>query len=90
MLITALARTPGTLLHRELSADDWSLEAHLLAVVADQLAVGNWQRQGKKGAPRPKPISPFARDRKAPERSGDTGGRTQKEIDDILAQMAGR
>jgi hypothetical protein len=37
-------------------AADWSLESHLLALIADQLGVANWQRQGKKGAPRPKRV----------------------------------
>lgn len=34
----------------------WSLEAHLLASVIDVLNVANWQRVGKKSAPKPKPI----------------------------------
>lgn len=34
----------------------WSIEAQLSAVVADQLAIANWQRAGKKNSPKPKPI----------------------------------
>lgn len=34
----------------------WSVTDYLLAIVADHLAMANWQRQGKKGAPKPKPI----------------------------------
>lgn len=34
----------------------WGLTEHLLASAVDALAVGNWQRQGKKGTRRPKPI----------------------------------
>lgn len=34
----------------------WSTTDYLLAVVADALAIGNWQRSGGKG-PRPKPIT---------------------------------
>jgi hypothetical protein len=33
----------------------WSLEAHLLALISDQLAVANWQRTGKKDD-YPKPL----------------------------------
>jgi hypothetical protein len=58
-----LTLTPGTLLHRRLSGDDWTLEQHLLALAVDRLAVANWQRSkdGQKGTRRPKPISPLAR-----------------------------
>lgn len=34
----------------------WGVAEQLLAMVADSLAQGNWQRAGKKSAPRPKPI----------------------------------
>lgn len=34
----------------------WDISAQLLAMVADSIAQGNWQRAGKKSAPRPKPI----------------------------------
>lgn len=37
-------------------AAGWGVEAHLLATAVDALAAGNWQRSGKKGAPRPKPV----------------------------------
>lgn len=32
------------------------MNGHLLAVIADGVQVGNWQRQGKKSATKPKPI----------------------------------
>ena len=42
---------------------DWTLTDHLLAVVADQLAIANWQRGGGKSK-RPKPIPrPGAQDK---------------------------
>lgn len=34
----------------------WSIEAQLLATIADSTAVGNWQRAGRKHAPKPKRI----------------------------------
>lgn len=34
----------------------WSTEAHLLAGVIDNLAWANWQRSGKKNAPKPRPV----------------------------------
>lgn len=37
-------------------AADWSLNTFLLALVADALHAANWQRGGKKNAPRPKPL----------------------------------
>lgn len=40
----------------ELPGRQWSRTDHLLATVVDVLQVGNWQRQGKKGAPRPAPV----------------------------------
>lgn len=43
-------------LSRELNGVYWSTEGQLLAVVADALHVANWQRGGKRSAPRPKPI----------------------------------
>lgn len=43
---------------RSLRGEDaeWGLAEHLLAGIHDLLAAGNWQRAGKKGAPRPKPL----------------------------------
>jgi hypothetical protein len=37
-------------------AMQWGDQEHLLALVVDLLATGNWQRQGKANTPRPKPI----------------------------------
>ncbi|WP_181130008.1 hypothetical protein [Rathayibacter sp. AY1E1] len=34
----------------------WDIGEQLLAMIADTLAQGNWQRAGRKTAPRPKPI----------------------------------
>lgn len=79
VLIQGLARTPGTLLHRKLAGDDWTLDQHLLALVVDRLSTANWQRQGKRGAARPKPVSPLAQD-KAGEKAGDTSGRDPDEV----------
>lgn len=44
-------------IHPELSAwANGAVLADLVALVADLLAVANWQRQGKKSAPKPKRI----------------------------------
>jgi hypothetical protein len=40
--------------HGELA--DWDLQAQLTAQVIDLLQSGNWQRAGKKNAPKPKPF----------------------------------
>lgn len=34
----------------------WSLTDHLLAGVYDLLAMGNWQRSGRKNSAKPKPL----------------------------------
>ncbi len=78
--MSGLAKTPGTLLHRALVGDDWSLEAHLLAVAVDRLGVANWQRQGKKGSPRPKPVSPLAKPRDTGQVTGRAEGHTPEEV----------
>lgn len=83
MLINALARTPGTLLRAELAKDDWTLDQHLLALVLDTLRLANWQRQGRKGARKPDPVSPLAKPRSA-ERVGDTDGRDPDEVRAML------
>lgn len=82
VLIGALARTPGTLLQRRLTDDDWTLDQHLLAIVADRLAVANWQRSkyGQKGTNRPKPISPLAQ-------RGVRYGKTDRDPDEVKATL---
>ena len=80
MLIRALVRTPGTLLYGDLIGDDWSRSDHLLAVIADLLGMANWQRQGKKGAARPKPISPLNQQQKDARQFGNTAGRSAEEV----------
>lgn len=47
---------PNSALARELHGPTWSIEAQLMAIVADTVAVANWQRAGKKSAPKPKRI----------------------------------
>lgn len=47
---------PSSKLARELHGEVWTIEAQLLASIADTLASANWQRAGKRSAPRPKPI----------------------------------
>ncbi|PPG25969.1 hypothetical protein C5E10_18030 [Pseudoclavibacter sp. RFBG4] len=47
----------STALYKVMNPDHrWDLSEQLLAHVADTLAAGNWQRAGKKSAPKPKPI----------------------------------
>jgi hypothetical protein len=35
---------------------EWGVVEHLLATTVDALHAANWQRAGKKNAPRPKPV----------------------------------
>ena len=46
---------PKSALRRALG-NDWEVSDYLLATVVDLLALANWQRQGKKGAPKPRPV----------------------------------
>lgn len=82
----ALARTPGTHLHRALGGDDWTLDQHLLALAVDALAVANWQRSKDGGKPskRPKPISPLAKKSRR-KKVGNAGGRTPQQVVTLLA-----
>jgi hypothetical protein len=85
VLIDGLARTPGTLLHRTLAGDDWSLDQHLMALAVDALRIANWQRSkdGQKGTRKPKPISPLAR------RGGrnEQYGKTTADPDEVKAYL---
>jgi hypothetical protein len=50
------------------------LDAHLAAAQVDAVNVGNWQRAGKKGAKRPKPIPrPGVKAAKATRQFGGAG-----------------
>lgn len=52
----------------------WTLDAHLAALEVDALHVGNWQRAGRKGARRPKPIPrPGVKQAKTSRRFGGAG-----------------
>lgn len=50
---------------------EWGATEHLLALVADLLAQANWQRQGDKGKPAPKPV----------DRPGYRNGRIHRVMD---------
>ena len=56
VLVRRWQKDPHTALCEALHGVRWDVTAQLLAVVADTLAAGNWQRAGKKTAPKPKPI----------------------------------
>lgn len=61
LLVVVRQAGPGSALARALNPEGaaWAsgaASADLLALVADLLAVSNWQRQGKKSAPRPKRV----------------------------------
>lgn len=56
---------PHSALAREVHGDIWTVESQLLATIADTLAISNWQRAGRKSAPKPKPIPrPWEKSRK--------------------------
>lgn len=56
VLVKHLQVDQSTALSTELHGTRWSTESQLLAYVVDALHVGNWQRAGRKSAPRPKPF----------------------------------
>ncbi|QOP66606.1 tail assembly chaperone [Microbacterium phage Lahqtemish] len=56
-VVKHLQAEPASSLAKELHGPVWSVEAQLLAIIADSLAMANWQRAGKKNAQKPKPIT---------------------------------
>jgi hypothetical protein len=56
VLVKHFQSTQGTALATLLWGPMWSVEAQLLATIADALHVANWQRIGKRSAQKPKPI----------------------------------
>lgn len=64
----------------------WGLREQLLALNADLVAGGNWQRGGGKG-PRPKPIK---RPGAGPDEKQFGTGRSREELDELLRVHAGR
>lgn len=55
-MVRHLQTNPASALATELHGPSWSVEAQLLAVAADTLAMANWQRAGRRSAPKPKRI----------------------------------
>lgn len=55
-MVTHLQADSNSALSEELNGPSWSVESQLLAVAADSLAVANWQRAGRRSAPKPKRI----------------------------------
>jgi hypothetical protein len=55
-MTTHLQNDPNSALAKELHGARWSTEAQLMAFALDALHLGNWQRAGKRTAPKPKPI----------------------------------
>lgn len=53
-MIRRFQQTPASATCRAMHGERWELTDQLLATVVDVLQVANWQRQGKKNAPRPK------------------------------------
>lgn len=47
---------PTSAIARAIRGHDWTQDTALLAAAVDLLALANWQRQGKKTAPKPKPV----------------------------------
>jgi hypothetical protein len=56
ILTRGLQAEPTSALATEIHGHRWSITDQLLADLVDLVAMGNWQRQQKKHAPKPKPI----------------------------------
>jgi hypothetical protein len=56
VMLQYMQQDHSSALATEIHGAHWSVDAQLLAVVSDALAIANWQRAGRKHAPRPKPI----------------------------------
>ncbi len=53
-MVRAFQRDPSTATSRAVHGEHWSITDQLLAAIVDILQFGNWQRAGKKHAPKPK------------------------------------
>lgn len=62
----------------------WSLTDHLLAVVADRLAIMSWQLAGNRHAPRPEPLARPGMDDQSRTRRY---GRTTRRPADVVAYL---
>lgn len=56
VMVRAFQRDPESATARSMHGEHWRPRDQLLAAIVDILQVGNWQRAGKKSAPKPKPI----------------------------------
>lgn len=56
VLVRRWQQRPDTATSESVHGVRWGVTDQLLAVIADDLAVANWQRAGKKNAAKPKPI----------------------------------
>lgn len=56
VLIGHLPREAATVRALVGESADWGVTEHLLAAAVDALHAANWQRSGRKGARRPKPV----------------------------------
>lgn len=56
MLVKRWLKTPSSATYESVNGVMWSVEAQLVAALVDLTQIANWQRAGKKSAPKPKPI----------------------------------
>lgn len=57
VLVHRWSAEPGTATGEAMQGHElWTTEAELTAGVIDAINLGNWQRQGKGSAPKPKPV----------------------------------
>jgi hypothetical protein len=57
VLVRRWVNLPGTALSEAVHGHPlWSQDTHLLAGAVDALQIANWQRPGKRSAPKPKPV----------------------------------
>lgn len=87
MLLTHLPRESATMQAVLGPVAMWGHEHHLLADIVDVLQAANWQRIGKRSAPRPKPVS---RPGVTPQGTKRHGGKRSFEMDELDAIVAER
>lgn len=69
----------------------WTVDTYLLAMIADHLAAANWQRAGKKNAPKPERLPrPGVEDQRKQTRRFGTKSFTVDEMRRRLAARNGR
>ncbi len=88
MLVRQLPAESATIRSRIGPSAAWSTAEHLLALIADHLAVANWQRANRKAAKRPKPLPRPGQNDGRHRHGARSRPRTMREVDRLMARWS--